>query len=94
MKPWMWLALAGGVALYLYVTKRIDFEKHPIFPSGGEPEPRIPPSGEPPADYVDMIRRPIAGDEEFVDVGEELVKQLYGYSVAPRADQVRWNGGH
>ena len=92
MKPWMWLALAGGVIWWLAKSGKLQ-----TLTPQGEPEkytPPIPYNGRPP-DFIDLPQRgPLAGDEEFVDVGEQLVKQLYGYSVAPRADQVRYNGSH
>lgn len=77
MKDWMWLALIGGAALW-YFTRN----KNGQTPQAQEPE------GGPPQDYIEMPRTPPAGDEQMRDVGSEVVTQLYGYSVAPRADQV------
>ena len=95
MKTWMWLALAGGVAYWLYTSGKLQ----QMLPQG-TPEPYTPPQG-PQHDYYGQefvplpdSSQPVPGDDQFRDVGADLVTQLYGYSVAPRADQVHYRGSH
>lgn len=80
MKNWMWLALGGAVLYYLWRRGSIPGLQSPQEEVYGAP--------------VQMPTQPPAGDDQYHDPGVELVEQLYGYSMAPRADQVRQQGTH